>query len=358
MQKNWRDLIKPKALEVDATSANGNYAKFVARPLERGYGTTLGNSLRRVLLGSLQGTAVAAIRIHGVQHEFSTIADVVEDVTEVILNIKELRLKALTTANHFTITIDKEGEGTVTGADINTGGLVEVLNPEHVLCHMGKEGKLKAELLVKTGRGYVPAEGNKNEDLPIGWIAIDSIYSPVRKVNFTVTNARVGQRTDYDKLQLEVWTDGSVRPEDAVALSSKIIRDQMTVFLNFQEEEEPLPEEMGGKTETFNPNLYRTVDELELSVRSANCLQNANIKYIYELVQKTEAEMLRTKNFGRKSLNEIKEILSSMGLHLGMKLDGFVAPAASATTAAPARTETQNQEFDDEMDDEDMGDEE
>jgi len=359
MQKNWRDLIKPKALELDAGSVSGTYAKFVARPLERGFGTTLGNSLRRVLLSSLQGTAVAAIRVHGVQHEFSTMPDIVEDVTEVILNIKELRLKALTTANHFTITIDKEGDGPVTGADINTGGLVEVLNQDHVICHMGKEGKLKAELLVKTGRGYVPAEGNKNEDLPIGWIAVDSIYSPVRKVNFTVTNARVGQRTDYDKLQLEVWTDGSVRPEDAVALSSKIIRDQMTVFLNFQEEEEPLPEEMGGKVETFNPNLYRTVDELELSVRSANCLQNANIKYIYELVQKTEAEMLRTKNFGRKSLNEIKEILSSMGLHLGMKLDGFVAPAASATTTPAAPRTEQNTEFDDELDDdEDMGDEE
>ena len=356
MQKNWRDLIKPRALEVDTASASPIYAKFVARPLERGYGTTLGNSLRRVLLGSLQGTAVAAVRIHGVQHEFSTMPDVAEDVTEVILNLKELRLKALTSANQFTISIEKDGEGILRASDINTGGLVEVLNPSHKICSLGKEGKFKAELLVKTGRGFVPAENNKNEDLPIGWIAIDSIFSPVRKVNYTVTQARVGQRTDYDRLQLEVWTDGSVRPEDAVALSSKIIRDQMTVFLNFQEEEEPLPEEQTAKQESFNPNLYRTVDELELSVRSANCLQNANIKYIYELVQKTEAEMLRTKNFGRKSLNEIKEILASMGLHLGMKLEGFVPPAitTSGTPSAP-RMETEG-EMDDDEDLDDEGD--
>lgn len=358
MQKNWRDLIKPRALEVDAGTATPIYAKFVARPLERGFGTTLGNSLRRVLLGSLQGTAVAAVRIHGVQHEFSTMADIAEDVTEVILNIKEIRLRALTSANQFTISLEKEGEGPLRASDINTGGLVEVLNPNHRICSLGKEGKFKAEFLVKTGRGFVPAENNKNEDLPIGWIAVDSIFSPVRKVNYTVTQARVGQRTDYDKLQLEVWTDGSVKPEDAVALSSKIIRDQMTVFLNFQEEEEPLPEEQTAKQESFNPNLYRTVDELELSVRSANCLQNANIKYIYELVQKTEAEMLRTKNFGRKSLNEIKEILASMGLHLGMKLDGFVPPAITGTVGAPsARAETVGDDDAGDLDEEDEGDE-
>ncbi len=360
MQKNWRDLIKPRALEVDTTSSTPLYAKFVARPLERGYGTTLGNSLRRVLLGSLQGTAIAAVRVHGVQHEFSTMPDIAEDVTEVILNLKEVRLKALTSANQFTISVERDGEGILRAGDISTGGLVEVLNPNHKICALGKEGKFKAELLVKTGRGFVPAENNKNEDLPIGWIAIDSIFSPVRKVNYTVTQARVGQRTDYDKLQLEVWTDGSVRPEDAVALSSKIIRDQMTVFLNFQEEEEPLPEEQAAKQESFNPNLYRTVDELELSVRSANCLQNANIKYIYELVQKTEAEMLRTKNFGRKSLNEIKEILASMGLHLGMKLDGFVPPAITSSGPVAPRVESMDamDEGDEEDDLEDEGDEE
>ena len=336
MQKNWRDLIKPRALEVDAGSVTQTYGKFVARPLERGFGTTLGNSLRRVLLNSLQGVAVTAVRIHGVQHEFSAIAEIAEDVTEIILNIKEIRLKALSLANQFTISVEKDAEGVLRAGEINTGGLVEVLNPEHKICTVGKEGKFKAEFLVKMGRGFVPAENNKNEDLPIGWIAVDSIFSPIRKVNYTVTQARVGQRTDYDKLQLEVWTDGSVKPEDAVALSSRIIRDQMTVFLNFQEEEEPLPEELATKQDSYNPNLYRTVDELELSVRSANCLQNANIKYIYELVQKTEAEMLRTKNFGRKSLNEIKEILASMGLHLGMKLDGFVPPAVSATPSVSA----------------------
>ncbi len=357
MQKNWRDLIKPRALEVDAGSATQTYARFVARPLERGYGTTLGNSLRRVLLGSLQGTAVTAVRIHGVQHEFSSIPDIAEDVTEIILNLKELRLKALTSANQFTITIEKEVEGVLRASDIATGGMVEVLNPDHKICSLGKEAKFKAELLVKTGRGFVTSDNNKNEDLPIGWIAIDSIFSPVKKVNYTVTNARVGQRTDYDRLQLEVWTDGSVKPEDAVALSSKIIRDQMTVFLNFQEEEEPLPEEQSAKQEIFNPNLYRTVDELELSVRSANCLQNANIKYIYELVQKTEAEMLRTKNFGRKSLNEIKEILASMGLHLGMKLDGFVPPAVTATTSTAPRVELPV-DMDDEDEEDDLDEEE
>jgi DNA-directed RNA polymerase subunit alpha len=357
MQKNWRDLIKPRALEIDSGSSTPHYAKFVARPLERGYGTTLGNSLRRVLLGSLQGTAVAAIRIHGVQHEFTSINDVSEDVVDIILNIKELRLKMLSINSQVTVTIDKEGEGPVRASDINTGGQVEVLNPEHVICTLGKEGKFKAEFLVKTGRGYVTADLNKNDDLPIGWIAIDSIFSPVKKVNYTVTNARVGQRTDYDKLQLEVWTDGSVKPEDAVALSSKIIRDQMTVFLNFQEEEEPLPEEQSSKQEAFNANLYRTVDELELSVRSANCLQNANIKYIYELVMKTEAEMLRTKNFGRKSLNEIKEILSGMGLHLGMKIEGFVPPAASSLPASAPKANTADDldgEDDDLGDDEDL----
>lgn len=348
MQKNWRDLIKPRALEVE--SGSSHYAKFVARPLERGYGVTLGNSLRRVLLSSLQGTAVTALRVNGVQHEFSTIPEVVEDVTEIILNIKELRLKMLSTSSVVTVTIDKDGEGVVRAADIHTGGAVEVLNPEHKICTVGKEGKFKCEMLVKTGRGFVPAENNKSEDLPLGWIAVDSIFSPVKKVNYTVTQARVGQRTDYDKLQLEVWTDGSVRPEDAVALSSKIVRDQMTVFLNFQEEEEPLPEERSSKLETFNPNLYRTVDELELSVRSANCLQNANIKYIYELVQKTEAEMLRTKNFGRKSLNEIKEILQSMGLHLGLKLDGFVPPAANANAPRPEAVEMPEGALDDDED--------
>lgn len=327
IEKNWRDLIKPKALEVDRDSVSGTYGKFVARPLELGFGTTLGNSLRRVLLGSLQGAAVSALHIHGVQHEFTSIPDVKEDVTDIILNLKELNIKMLSETGQATVTINKTGNTVVTGADIETGGMIEILNPEQPIATItGADANFKAELLVAMGRGYVPAEYNKSEDLPIGWITLDSFYSPVRKVNYTVTNARIGQRTDYDKLALEVWTDGSVKPEDALALSSKIIRDQMTLFMNFEEEEEPAQEEEATKKPTFNPNLYRTVDELELSVRSANCLQNANIKYIYELVLKSEMEMLRTKNFGRKSLNEIKQIISEMGLHLGMKLDGFVPP--------------------------------
>lgn len=326
MQKNWRDLIKPAGLEVDKEVSTGTYGKFVARPLERGFGVTLGNSLRRVLLSSLQGTAVTAIRLQGVQHEFTSIPDVGEDVTEVILNIKDLRLRLKGNNESVTVTINKEGEGVVTAADIISSDSMEILDPSQVICHLGKEGRFQAELMVKTGRGYVTADQNKDDDLPIGWIAIDSLFSPIKRVNYTVTNARVGQRTDYDKLSLEVWTDGSVNPEDAVALSSKIIRDQMTVFLNFEEEEEPVKEEEAQKQEKWSANLYRPVEELELSVRSANCLQNANIQYIWELVQRSEGEMLRTKNFGRKSLNEIKEMLAKMGLSLGLKLDGFVPP--------------------------------
>ena len=355
MEKNWRDLIKPRALEIDTGSFTNSYGKFTVRPLERGYGLTLGNSLRRVLLGSLQGTAVTAVRMQGVQHEFATIPDVLEDVTEIILNVKQLRLKMLTSSLKATLTIRKTGPGIVKASDIETGGAVEILNPEHHICTLGQDGKFEAELLVKTGRGYVSAESNKSEDLPIGWIPIDSVFSPVKRVNYTVTNARVGQRTDFDKLQLEIWTDGSVKPDDAVALSSKIVRDQLTVFLNFQEEEEPVHEEQSTKSEAFNPNLYRTVEELELSVRSANCLQNANIKYIYELVQKTEAEMLRTKNFGRKSLNEIKEILSDMGLHLGMKLDGFVPPAVENKPSDMQTPKMLDELIDEEDDDEEEG---
>ena len=330
MQKNWRDLIKPMGLEVEKESASATYGKFVARPLERGFGTTLGNSLRRVLLSSLQGTAVTAVRFQGVQHEFTSMADIVEDVTEIILNIKQLRLKMTSTQGQVTVSIHKDGEGIVRAKDIEDSGAVEILDPNQIICHMGKEAKFHSELMIKTGRGYVNSELNKGDELPIGWIAIDSMFSPIRKVNYTVTNARVGQRTDYDKLTLEVWTDGSVNPEDAIALSSKIIRDQMTVFLNFEEEEEPAKEEEGQKQEKWSANLYRPVEELELSVRSANCLQNANIQFIWELVQKTEGEMLRTKNFGRKSLNEIKEMLAKMGLHLGMKLEGFVPPTQQA----------------------------
>ena len=324
LEKNWRDLIKPKALDVDKDSLSTTYGKFIAKPLERGFGLTLGNSLRRVLLSSLQGAAITAIKIDGVVHEFTPIPDVKEDVSEIILNLKEVRFNLH--AEQATVVIEKTGPAEVTAADIIVSEQVQVLNPEQHIATLGKGAKLRAEITVARGRGYRPAENNKTEDMPVGWIPVDSFFSPIRRVNYTVTQSRVGQRTDYDKLTMEVWTDGSVNPEDAVSLGSKILKDQLSVFLNFEEEAEPVAEakEEGGTQ--FNPNLYRSVEELELSVRSANCLQNANIKYIYELVQKTEAEMLKTKNFGRKSLNEIKDILAEMGLSLGMKLDGFVPP--------------------------------
>lgn len=325
LEKNWRDLIKPKALDVDKESLTPSYGKFVAKPLERGFGLTLGNSLRRVLLSSLQGAAVTAVKIDGVVHEFTPIPDVKEDIAEIILNLKEVRLNLH--AEQATVIIDKTGPCEVKASDIIVSEQVQVLNPEAHIATLGKGGKLRAEIMIARGRGYRASEANKAEDMPVGWIPVDSFFSPIRRVNYTVTQSRVGQRTDFDKLTLEVWTDGSVKPEDAVSLGSKILKDQLSVFLNFEEEPEPVAmvkEEAGSQ---FNPNLYRSVEELELSVRSANCLQNANIKYIYELVQRTEAEMLKTKNFGRKSLNEIKDILSEMGLSLGMKLDGFVPPS-------------------------------
>ncbi len=324
LERNWRDLIKPKALDVDKESLSHYYGKFVAKPLERGFGLTLGNSLRRVLLSSLQGSAVTAVKIDGILHEFTPIPEVTEDVAEIILNLKEVRFKLY--SETATVLIDKVGSGNIKASDIVVTEHVQVLNPEQHIATLGKNGKLRVEIKITRGRGYVAAENNKSEDMPIGWIPLDSFFSPVRRVNYTVTQSRVGQRTDYDKLTFEVWTDGSVVPEDAVSLGSKILKDQLSVFLNFEEEPEPVVALKEDKSPQFNPNLYRSVEELELSVRSANCLQNASIKYIYELVQKTEAEMLKTKNFGRKSLNEIKDILSQMGLGLGMKLDGFVAP--------------------------------
>ena len=326
IEKNWRDLIKPKALDVDKESLTEGYGKFVAKPLERGFGLTLGNSLRRVMLSSLQGAAVTAIKIEGVVHEFTPIPDVSEDVAEIILNLKEVRFRMHTEV--VNVTIDKTGPCVVKASDIMVSDQVTVLNPDQHIATLGKGGKLKAEVKVQRGRGYQAAETNKTEEMPIGWIPVDSFFSPIRRVNYTVTQSRVGQRTDFDKLTLEVWTDGSVNPEDAVSLGSKILKDQLSVFLNFEEEPEQVAEAKEEGSSQFNPNLYRSVEELELSVRSANCLQNANIKYIYELVQKTEAEMLKTKNFGRKSLNEIKDILSEMGLSLGMKLEGFVPPTA------------------------------
>ena len=330
--KNWRDLIKPRKLEVDADTATPTYAKFVAEPLERGFGTTLGNSLRRVLLSSLQGAAITAVKIDGVEHEFTTIAEVSEDVTDVVLNLKEVLLR-LHTNEQKTLRIEAEGPREVKAGDIIGDDQVEILNPGHHICTIAEGGKVRMEMTCRRGRGYVPAMNNKVAGSPIGTIPVDSLFSPVRKVNYQVTNARVGQQTDFDKLALEVWTDGSVTPQDAVAFAAKILKEQLTVFINFEETEEPVLVESAPAETKLNENLFRSVDELELSVRSANCLQQANIKSIGDLVQKTEAEMLKTKNFGRKSLKEIKEILAEMGLSLGMKLENW--PAKPAPVAAP-----------------------
>ncbi len=322
MYRNWRRLIKPRGLEFDQEELTPTYGRFVARPLERGYGITLGNSLRRVLLSSLQGAAVTNMRIDGVLHEFTTIPGVKEDVTDMVLNLKQLRLK-LHEGESDVIKVDISGEKVITGRDLITSEKLEVLNPDLHIATVGPDCKLKADLIVRMNKGYVPAEQNKREGDPVGQIPIDSIHTPIVRCNYSVTNARVGQRTDYDRLTIEIATDGSVKPDDALAFAAKILKEQLQIFINFDEISEPLYEEMSDEKPSLNENLYRRVDELELSVRSANCLQNANIKYIGELCTKTEAEMLKTKNFGRKSLNEIKEILSSMGLSLGMKLDSF-----------------------------------
>lgn len=316
----WRDLIKPRGFEVDRESLTERYGKFNIRPLERGYGVTLGNSVRRVLLSSMMGSAVSAVKLEGVLHEFSTIPDVLEDVTDIILNLKEVRFKQ-SDAEDKVLRIVKQGAGNVTARDLQLADGVQVLNPDQHIATLGKDARFEAELIVSFGRGYEEADGVK--DMPIGFIAVDALYSPVRRVNYTVSNARVGQRTDYDALTLEVWTDGSLKPEEAVALGSKILKEQLQIFLTFDENVEPVEVEREVGTPQLNENLFRSVDDLELSVRSANCLKNANIRFIGELVSKSEAEMLKTKNFGRKSLNEIKEILSNMGLSLGMKIDGW-----------------------------------
>ncbi len=319
--RNWRDLIRPKSLSVEQETLSATYGRFVCEPLERGFGITLGNSLRRVLLSSLQGAAITAVKIDGALHEFTSVPDVVEDVTTIVLNLKEVVVRAHTPRTHV-VRIEKDGPCEVKAGDIQTGDQIDVLNPDHVICTVSKGGRFSAELTITVGRGYVPAERTKQPGQPIGTIAIDALYSPLRKVNYTVTNARVGQMTDYDKLTLEVWTDGSVKPQDAVAYAAKILKDQLTIFINFEEEPETTST-VKEEDEPLNENLFRSVEELELSVRSANCLQNANIHLIGELVQRTESEMLKTKNFGRKSLKEIKEILADMGLSLGMRIDNW-----------------------------------
>lgn len=325
MYKNWRDLIKPSRLQIDADSLSDSYGKFVAEPLERGFGTTLGNSLRRILLSSLQGAAITSMRIKDVQHEFSSVTGVTEDVTDILLNLKGVKVR-LHGHDARNIRIVKKGAGAVKAGDIVTDGNVEILNPDHHIATCGKEADLEIDMTVAMGKGYVPSERNREENAPVGTIAIDAIFSPIQKVNFTVSNARVGQMTDYDKLTLEVFTDASVRPDDAVAFAAKILKEQLQVFINFDESDEPQIEEVDEEGTRINENLYRSVEELELSVRSANCLKNAQINMIGELVQKSEAEMLKTQNFGRKSLNEIKDILAEMGLTLGMKIEGFPDP--------------------------------
>ncbi len=317
-----RDLIKPKRIEVEGATPDSRYGKFVAEPLERGFGVTIGNSLRRILLSSLQGAAVTSVQIEGVMHEFSTIPGVVEDVTEIVLNLKEV-VVSMDEKEEAHLRIEATGPCVVKAGMITGDVAVTVVNPEAHIATLSAGASLKMDLTVKVGRGYVSADKNRVEGAPVGTMFIDSIFSPVKRVNHNVTNARVGQRTDYDKLTMEIWTNGSVDPRSAIAEAAHILVDQLGMFVGTDlvvEKEEPVKEEPKKK---LNDNLFRRIDEIELSVRSANCLENADIKYIGELVQKTEAEMLRTKNFGRKSLNEIKEILSEMGLSLGMKLEGF-----------------------------------
>ncbi|NOY68634.1 MAG: DNA-directed RNA polymerase subunit alpha [Deltaproteobacteria bacterium] len=324
---NWREMIRPGKVQV--ASQTPTYGKFVWEPLERGFGITIGNSIRRIILSSLYGVAIVSVKIEGVMHEFDTVPGVLEDVSEIILNLKKVRLSA-DDAKPQTIEIDSDKEGVVTAGDIvSKDGHVTVLNPDQHVATLAEGARLQMTMTVHAGKGYSLAENNKDPEAPVGTLSIDAIFSPIRRVNYLVGNARVGQRTDHDKLTLEVWTDGSVSPEDSIAFAAKILKEQMAGFINFNDENEPSPPEASedeDAAKSFNENLYLDVDELELSVRSANCLRNANIQKIYQLVRRTEPEMLKTKNFGRKSLTEIKELLTEMGLSLGMKMENFVPP--------------------------------
>jgi DNA-directed RNA polymerase subunit alpha len=321
LQKNWQDLIKPNKLEVVSGRDRTRSATLVAEPLERGFGLTLGNALRRVLLSSLQGAAIKTVQIDGVLHEFSSIPGVREDVTDVVLNIKEVALR-IHSEGMKRMVLKKDGPGPARAGDIETSSEVEILNPDHIICHLDQGAAVRLEFTADVGKGYVQADRNRPEDAPIGLIPVDSLYSPVKKVSYKVENTREGQILDYDKLTLNVETDGSISPEDAVALAARILQDQLSVFINFEEPKKQVEEQQHPEL-AFNAALLKKVDELELSVRSANCLKNDNIVYIGDLIQKTEAEMLRTPNFGRKSLNEIKEVLASMGLHLGMEVPNW-----------------------------------
>jgi DNA-directed RNA polymerase subunit alpha len=323
----WKGFQRPKRLEFERETLTDRFGRFYAQPFERGFGTTIGNALRRVLLSSIDGAAVTAVKIDGVLHEFSPIPGVVEDATDIILNLKQIPLKMhVDTTKTLYLRVDKSGE--VKARDIEGDADVEILEPDAHIATVAEGGKLHMEMRIKRGRGYVAADKNFDEDLGIGWIPIDSVHSPIKKVNYLVEAARIGQATDYDKLTVDVWTNGSVTPRDAVSLSAKLIRDHLNIFINLEDAgdlQQDLSSDQGVRP--LNENLDKSVEELELSVRSYNCLKNANIRTIRELVQKTEGEMLKTKNFGRKSLNEIKEILSGMGLSLGMRLDQPTAQA-------------------------------
>ena len=319
MQRNWSSLIRPKRIDVDEATHTNFYGEFTIQPLERGFGITLGNALRRVLLSSIQGTAIVSAKIDGVLHEFSTVPGVKEDVTDIILNLKGVRFK-LGQADTKEVSINVDHAGAITANDIITDGTIEVLNPDHHIATLSS-GSFKAKLVVKMGKGYLPAKKELESDQPKGTINIDAIFSPIKKVNYVVSYARVGQIADYDKLTLEVWTDGSVKPEDAIAYSAKIMKQQLDAFINFEEVEEEILPEKEDEQENVNKVLLRSVEDLELSVRSANCLKNAGINTIGELVKKTEAEMLKTKNFGRKSLCEIKDILNEYGFTFGMDIN-------------------------------------
>ncbi len=330
--RNWHELIKPEKLEVDRAKHSESYGKFICQPLERGFAITIGNSLRRILLSSIQGAAITTIKIEGALHEFTSMKDIMEDVSEIILNIKTVRIKLLS-GDSQKVSIEKSGPGTVTAADIDDNGFVEVMNKDQIICTLTGDTTFRAELTVEWGKGYQPAEMQDKENLAIGQIPIDAIFTPIKKIQYVTSQARVGQQTDYDKITMEIETDGSLRPESALAYAAKILKEQLTVFIDFDEEEaEPeITEDARKEIEPANPYLDKPVEDLELSVRSANCLKNADIHFIGDLAQKTDQEMLKTKNFGRKSLNEIKALLSEMDLTLGMKFDNWTPPDIKET---------------------------
>lgn len=330
--RNWHELIHSEPLEVDKAKHTTTYGKFVCQPLERGFAATIGNSLRRILLSSIQGAAITSVKIEGALHEFTSMEDVKEDVSEIIINLKQVRLQ-LNSDEKQVVTIEKKGPGEVTAADIIGNSAIEVMNPDQLICTLTGDTEFSAELTVEWGKGYQPAEKQSKEVLGIGQIPIDAIFTPIRQIQYSISNARVGQQTDFDKLTIEVETDGSVKPENALAFAAKILKEQLTPFINFDEAEvEPeKSEEDRGDLEPLNPNLNKPVEDLELSVRSANCLKNADINFIGELTQKSDQEMLKTKNFGRKSLNEIKALLTEMDLTLGMKIENWIPPEVTDT---------------------------